>query len=158
LEIAPNDGGSWTALGDIEVERGNLNKAMALFRQGEQVQPDLDEPHFHLGSLYEVKLNDDADAEAEYRSAIALNPFNLVAHFNLGNVLIRRRDYNQAIAQYAAALSVDPDNLAALFNLAQAYASIGDRDDAIEQANAALKIDPTSQPLLQLLQRLGAPP
>src|SRR5581483_5947727 len=46
-------------------------------------------------------------AAAEYRKALALDPKNVVAHFDLGLSLLRLKDYPGAIAEARAAIALD---------------------------------------------------
>ncbi len=51
-----------------------------------------------------------AEADAEYRKALAIRPDYGTAHYNLGNLLLRRGMIEEAAGHYREALSADPGN------------------------------------------------
>jgi tetratricopeptide (TPR) repeat protein len=61
---------------------------------------------------------DAATAKADYQQAIALNPNNDVAHFDLGTVYDEQAQKAQAVQEYQMALVIAPNFADALFNLA----------------------------------------
>ncbi len=69
------------------------------------------------------------------RKAVELAPENAVAHVALAEVLLPRRDYQQAAEHLQLALDLQPDNARAHAALGQLYSDQGD----IERAIAALK-------------------
>jgi len=47
-------------------------------------------------------------AEAAYRRAIESNPNFASAHFNLGNILVQKKDMAGAKAEYRRVIEIDP--------------------------------------------------
>jgi type II secretory pathway predicted ATPase ExeA/cytochrome c-type biogenesis protein CcmH/NrfG len=70
------------------------------------------------------------EAETILRKAVALDPKNVEAHFVLGKIYTRSKDYARAIEAYQKAVGLDPDLADALFNLGFIYASTGMYADA----------------------------
>jgi len=157
LALAPGDGPAWCTKGTIMYERGMMDEAMAMYRKSALMGPLLPEPHFRMGRVYEINRSDDADAEPEYRLALALDPGYLLAHFSLGNILLRAHKYDEAIGEFQAVLNLDANHPEALYNMAACYAFKGDTVNAIACAQAALRLNPNFGPAEQLLQRLGSP-
>jgi tetratricopeptide (TPR) repeat protein len=59
-----------------------------------------------------------AEAEADYRKVLALDPQNKWAHYNLGLIEQNKGQASAAEADYRAVLAADPNFTGALYNLA----------------------------------------
>ncbi|HEV8580442.1 MAG TPA: tetratricopeptide repeat protein [Thermoanaerobaculia bacterium] len=79
-----------------------------------------------------------ADAEQEFRKALAAQPKSVEARVNLGSMLALREDRAGAVAQFRDALRLDPANATAHFNLAALLADGPERGEALEHAAAAV--------------------
>ena len=80
--------------------------------------------------------------EALMRHRLENDPANASAHFNLGVLLLGRKDFPSAIGHLRDALRLDPGQPMALNDLGAALESQGDLADALEQFRRALRIDP----------------
>jgi tetratricopeptide (TPR) repeat protein len=154
LKIVPGFALAWCAKGDIMKQRGMTDEAMALYRQSAELDAGLADPHARLGLVYEFDRHDDADAEAEYRLAIARDPNQVNVHYNLGNILLRKKSYPEAIDQYRMAMSIESNHPEALCNMAAAYFAMGKTDQAVACAQAAVALDPNNQVAARLLNQL----
>ena len=83
-----------------------------------------------------------ADMETLYRTIIEHNPDCWMAHDNLGSVLVRRGQVDEAIEYYRKALALKPDYAEAHCNLAAVLAEHGQLGEAIRHYAAALDFDP----------------
>jgi tetratricopeptide (TPR) repeat protein len=90
-------------------------------------------------------------AEA-YRRAIEFDPQYAEAHANLGAVLARLDQYDEAVVCYERALRINPQLNAARLNLGLAHYRAGALAAAVEAFRAAHAADPS---LLQARQLLG---
>jgi tetratricopeptide (TPR) repeat protein len=84
-----------------------------------------------------------ADAETLWRATLARNPESWLAHNNLGAILRKKGQVNEAIIQYQDAIENMPENESIHFNLAKALYEKGRVAEAIAQFQSALQLDPT---------------
>ena len=83
-----------------------------------------------------------ADVERLYRTTLDRNPDCWMIRNNLGVVLVRRGQIDEAVGQYRQALQLKPDYAEAYNNLGAALARQRRIDEAIGQYQQALQIKP----------------
>ncbi len=144
-------------LGQAWRQVAHWRSSETVFRHALAVTPDNYFAHNHLGRAYENAGQLEPAAE-QYRAAIRIRP-SAGALSNLGNVLAKLGDTEQAVASFEAALSIDPDSPNAHGNLGVVYGMIGDGDRAVASYERALALDPehgaTHYNLGSLLLRRG---
>lgn len=74
--------------------------------------PKNDAAHFNLGRAYN-KLNDDKEAEKSLRQAVKLKPDDTEYQTELGAILIKLAQYDEAVKALKKALELDSSNLQA---------------------------------------------
>ena len=152
LALVEEDGPGWNGRGDLvmafplsQVKRQMADK---LPSRDEPAAPSavidiaVTEPHA-MPSAYQAFLQgcvaEDGCkwtvAEMCYRQALELEPSLAAAHTNLGNLLHRRGDAEEARACYTRALELEPNQAEARFNLA----NLLDQDGATEMAVSELR-------------------
>jgi protein O-mannosyl-transferase len=82
--------------------------------------------------------------ESLWRATLADNPDAWIAHFNLGDILVKQGKLPDAEAEYRADLQLMPGSEEGHGNLANVLMMEGRLDDAIAEYLALLKIDPDS--------------
>jgi protein O-mannosyl-transferase len=87
-----------------------------------------------------IQLGHWKNSETVFRHAIGVNPYNWIAHNNLGNTLARQGDIDQAVIQYKTALSIKPDNAKALNNMGAVLIRKGKADEAVDFLEKAVKL------------------
>ena len=105
--------------------------------------PDAKWAHNLIGGIRSDAGEDDAAIE-EFNAAIALDPSFAVARANLGNKLIRKKDFAGAKAQFEAIRRRDPKNVRAAEGFADIAAAEGDRAAAVRLLLEAAELDPQS--------------
>jgi tetratricopeptide (TPR) repeat protein len=116
---------------------------------------------FAEGTLREASGATEGDAEAEacYQRALALDAGLAAAHTNLGSIAHRRGDADEARAAFERALAIDPDQVEARFNLANLILESGDLELAVAEFRRVLQIAPdfgdAHYNLAVALERLG---
>lgn len=83
-----------------------------------------------------------AEAAADYRKVVALDPTNKWAHYNLGLIEQNWGQASVAETDYRAVLAVDPNFIGALYNLAILRTAIAP-DEAADLYRRAIAVAPT---------------
>ncbi len=133
------------AVGTWFAEKGDLNCAVAAFKQALQLEPRLAEAHFDLG-LVRQSQQQPAAAISEFRLALKYDPALLEAHCALGSSLDTPAD---AEAEFSKALAVNPQLVCALDGMAQVLVKERRYDAAMDDWRQALRTQPDA-PDLQL--------
>lgn len=88
----------------------------------------------YLSSRGFILLNffqDTKRAESDFRNALAINPENIDANNNLGVILMRRNDFQNAIIQFEACIRISPKYQFSYQNLCFCHRSTGEFHDAL---------------------------
>jgi tetratricopeptide (TPR) repeat protein len=96
-------------LGTLSYEEGNLEDAIALFRNAVKLHPDHMLSHFNLGSALEETGHDD-QARRHLRRAVHLDPEHADAQYNLAFVCDKLGAYVEARRHWQKYLELDPDS------------------------------------------------
>lgn len=118
------------------------------FEQAEQVAlalthdfPQLAEPSYLLGSLYQTR-GDDRRAETYYTRALQLDSNHLASLNNLGVLLTRLERRDEAIVLLEKKVALNPQDAHGHSNLANALASVGRLEEAFSHYEQALRLNP----------------
>jgi tetratricopeptide (TPR) repeat protein len=114
-----------------EQRAGNIDKAIALYREILQRNPKSAETHNWLGVAFAEKSNL-IDAIAEFRKSVALDPKLARAWTNLGSALARSGEVQESVRAFGRALECNRDDPASHMNLAVALRANGDTKGAVE--------------------------
>jgi tetratricopeptide (TPR) repeat protein len=79
------------------------------------------------------EMGESAQAIAECRKAVELDPLSITANFDLADTYFLARQYNQAVQQANRTLEIDPKSPQPIQNLAYVAEATGDYKGAIEQ-------------------------
>jgi tetratricopeptide (TPR) repeat protein len=83
-----------------------------------------------------------AEAESQYRKAVAVRPTYVPARFNLAVLLAHRGVWDEAIAEYYEVIRLEPDFADARNNLGSALLHRSQIEEGIAQYREALRTDP----------------
>lgn len=120
--------------------------AIANYREAIRINPRLPELHSELGEILFNSSDDKlkAEAESEFKAALAINPADEKARLMLGTIAEKHGDFNAASTDYSEILKYDPNNGDACTALAKVLVSQNQRDRAQELFERAIQIDPTN--------------
>lgn len=130
---------AWLSLGHL-LENSNPDEAIVAFRHAADLQPKEAEPHLAAGSVLE-KENKFADAEEEYKNALALDPAS-DAVTGLANIYMHGRRFPEAAEYLRKLVAMHPDQAAPHVQLGRVLAAEGKYDDAIAELEAGQKLVP----------------
>jgi TolB-like protein/DNA-binding SARP family transcriptional activator len=134
---------AWALLWDAWANRGNLAEIKTIRKLAQNaIMADLDDARGHmLAGIAECWMRQPVRAEALLRRAITLNPSLVLAHAQLGSVLLSKNHPSEAIESLNAAIRLSPndqDIFYTMSELACAYLVSGNYAQAILNADDAL--------------------
>jgi len=130
---------AWISLAHV-LEATKPEEAIADYRQAAALQPKDPEPHLAAGALLE-KQGKFADAESEYKQALALGPSS-DALTGLANIYMRGHRLPEAEAELRKLVAAHPDQADARIQLGRVLAADGKYDEAIAELQAGEKLAP----------------
>jgi len=129
-------------LGIIERRTGNVDKALALYREVLTSRPNDARVLYNLGIAY-ARKGQIEDALAAYRKAVEAQPNLAEAHCNLGEIYLRQNDLEKAEDEFLLALSAAPQFALAHCNLAEVLLKKGDLEKAAAEVDRAIVLRPS---------------
>ncbi len=163
VALAPEVGEAHYNLGNVLWKEGNLEGAIASYREALGRLSDASKVHNNLGGVYyEAGRLDEAiqhyqqalgasQSRIEQRgsssplmpsapSSLAASPF--IAHSNLADALARKGRQREALQHYRQALDLDPQSAKVHANLGATLAELENYKEGIKELEQALRIDP----------------
>jgi tetratricopeptide (TPR) repeat protein len=114
-------------------------------RKGVNADPNLATARFYLALGLETVDEDYGGAEREYREAIRCHPNDASAHFNLGRLMLFRKNYDGAGREYCEAIRCKPNSAVAHLSFgALLYHESKDYDGAEHEYREAIRCDPNN--------------
>jgi len=141
----PDFAGFHNNLGNIHVERGDLDAATRAYERAATLAPMSADIANNLGALYRAQDRDE-EAEASYRRAIELDERHINAHNNLGLLFAKRGRMKEAVQYYCQSIALMPENPDGRRLLGMAYYSLGKIEEAAEVFRQWLEQEP-EQPM-----------
>jgi tetratricopeptide (TPR) repeat protein len=128
-----------------EAQRKALAAALEEYVDAQRYMSDLPSGPYNLGNLY-AATGRPADAERQYRRALAIDGQLFMAKANLAMLLAGGGHLDEAEALLRAAHAAQPNQAGLSFNLGLLLAEAGKRDEAERMLRAALASDPRLAP------------
>jgi tetratricopeptide (TPR) repeat protein len=148
---------AWLSLAQA-MGRANPDEALAAYQRAKTFQPKEAEPYFLAGQLFEQE-NKFADAEQEYKQALALDPASRDAVVGLANVYMRGRRFPEAEDYLRKALASQADSAPVHIQLGRVLAAEGKNELAIAELQAGIKLAPVDdsaqRDLAELYETVG---
>lgn len=140
VSLNPSAWQSRVLLGDIYRERKQWQQATANYEAAARLMPSSPAPFLGLATVaWQNGLS--TKAEGELREVLKLDPRNVQANFEMGDILVRQHSFGAAAAYLQQSLSVEPELLTAHADLGKCYAGLGKTRDAITEIRVALPTD-----------------
>ena len=120
---------------------GATAKAFAELSHSVVTQSEAPLVHYYAGLLY-LKLDKRGDAVREFERELVLNPTDIQAKYELGNLFLEARDVERGLALIHEIIRMRPDHAEALYTLGKALLKKGDIPGAIDNLERASKLGP----------------
>jgi tetratricopeptide (TPR) repeat protein len=88
-----------------------------------------------------MRRGENEQSRAALTRAVELNPSNARAHYNLGTLLLKMKDYQPAMAALKESVKINPRFAEAYYNLAASYAGLGLKESALSELKTAIDFD-----------------
>jgi Flp pilus assembly protein TadD len=118
IDAGITDRDTLLAAGRAWLDVSKPDRAVAPARLLESTHSSWIETHLLAGDVADAN-QDWALAANHYRRAIALDPKSAQAHYSLGLILYKQRQYDSAASEFRTALHAAPDHVSAHYYLAQ---------------------------------------
>jgi tetratricopeptide (TPR) repeat protein len=99
---------------------------------------------FYLFVFTNIQIRYWKDTTSIFEQALNVTQNNYIAHFGLGNELLKKNKIDEAINHYHASLMLDPKNDSALVGYARALYAKGENSQALAALRQALRFKPKS--------------
>lgn len=150
IEIHPDYFESYFGLGDVYVQKKQMDKAMYYYQAIAQRMPDLAMAQNNLGNMY-FKLQKYDSAIVALNKAIKLMPDYTDAYNNLGSSYFGKGDFDNAILSYKKAIELSPTYADAWKNLGSSYGTLKQFDLSIQAFQKAAEFDPNNEEIKRYL-------
>lgn len=101
--------------------------------------------------IYLASVDKMEEAEKAIEEAIQLNPDEVLAYINLGNLLDQVGKKEEAEKAYQKAISIDPKNVRAHYNLGLLYSEQGKLKEARKELTKAIELNPNDADAIEQL-------
>lgn len=128
------------------LESSQPEEAIQAYQAAAKLKPQDIEPHLSAGLLLENE-NHFADAEQEFKQALAIDPTSGDALTGLANIYMRGQRLADAEAILRKLVALEPEDAAAHMQLGRMLAAAGKNDEAVAELKTANKLDPTDPSL-----------
>lgn len=136
LDLAPGPAAHFN-LGTALTVAGDLDAAMAEYRQALSLRPDYPQALNNLGSLL-VRQGRAAEGLSQFQQAIRSDPANADAHYNLGLVLLEQGRTAEGVAHLKQTTVLSPDSPKPMIYLAWLWAA--SPDDRLRDTAGAVRL------------------
>lgn len=143
-QLAPDSARMYELQGAEMAQIGNVPGAIAAYKLAIQRDPHLSGVHFALGEALSAShsATDQAQAEGEYRKALADNPRDERAECRLGSIELKRSNLQAAALDFRRAVQLQPDDPDANEGMAEVLMESGSSGQAVTYLQRAVKADP----------------
>lgn len=154
--VAEGQARAWLSLGHV-LETSRPEEAVVAYGKAAALQPKDAEPHLAAGLVLE-KQEKFADAEQEYKQALALGPATNAANSDavtgLANIYMRGRHFPEAEAELWKLVAANPEDANAHIQLGRVLAADGKYEKAILEMQAGARLAPSDMSLQRDLSDL----
>jgi len=134
------DASSLIAKADEEMEKGDYQKALAIYTEANIKAPKDAETLFKIGYAL-MKQDRDDEAIEQYKEALELDPNNTYIHQAMASLYRKMHEYASARNHLNASLEIDDKNPITYFNYGNLLVDMQHFDEAKEMYKKAIELD-----------------
>ncbi len=146
IDIEPTFGKAWAGLAYtygfeymyFNAARESREEALHSSARALELAPELPESHVSSGIAHCMSQDFD-EADAEFRTALQLDPSNYEAWYFYGRTKVHEGDLRRALELFQGAARVRPEDYQSVLLQPQIYSSLGEPAKAIEATRAGLE-------------------
>ena len=153
IEFRPDDESVLLSRGELLLTMGQLDDAIAVYREAARRWPDSAMTLNALGYTLADRTDEYREAEKLIRKALKYNPDSPAIIDSLGWVLHKRGKHDEALGYLEEAYAGFPDPEVAA-HIVEVLAALDRRDEALERLLAAEERDPENQLLKDVRERI----
>ena len=120
-------------------KENRLEKALEELSLAIEIHPENFEAYFWRARTF-IRLEQDDDAIADFKTVVNLNPRYSPAYDNLGWLFMRRNEYDESLASLSKSIELNPDNGWTHYMRGRVYFKRGDLQKAAENAKTACNL------------------
>ncbi|MHB1958370.1 MAG: tetratricopeptide repeat protein [Acidobacteriaceae bacterium] len=143
---APDSAQMHQMMARVLVRQGDSAAAIKNYREAIRINSRIAALHFELAQLLwkTGTVDGQAEAVAEYKIALELNPLDEKSESELGMIAAQNGNTKEALADYSRAVELQPDDAVALTGLARVLIAQQQQAKALPLLERAVQLDPTS--------------
>jgi tetratricopeptide (TPR) repeat protein len=148
VKVAPESARTREILAQSLMSRNDFPGAILEYRRALESDPHLSEIHFELGEAllkYSASEPNLSEAEKEFKAAVAANPADSNAEYELGEVALSRSDLQNAFQHYSRALQLRPHFVEAQIGLGKVLTAMSEPRKALDYLLEAERSDPQNE-------------
>ena len=152
LVYYPNSHVAHNNIAGILYRKGEKQKAILEYNASLAIRPN-DAAYYNLGNIAAAD-GDFALAIGYYREALKQNKYDLDAKINVGSLLLRTGQLDEAKLVLEDARTISPNLVVVHFNLGVLYEQLGLKNEAMEAFEKVLQLDPGDGEAREHLKKL----
>ena len=155
LKCDDNDACGLMNLGAMYSSRNEYDKPLAYFKKALEVDDKLPDLHYNYALFLSKYQGNGILAERHYWECLKLDPAHRKALNNMGVLMMRKSNFQEAASYFARAHTLDSGNADIIVNLAAANFAQGKQAEGEKLLRKALAIDPSLPSAKRLEQMIS---
>jgi tetratricopeptide (TPR) repeat protein len=148
------DSSSLIAAADEAMQKGDLQKALAIYSEANIKEPHNAETLFKMGYTL-AEQNRDDEALEYYKEALELDPDDKYVHQAMASLYRKMGEFANARIHLNKSLEIDPESAVTYYNYGNLLVDMKHFDEAKEMYAKALRLDPQLNAAQEELDKLN---
>ena len=153
LELDSKSATAYAALADNELKAQNYEEAVKNYELALQTIKDSDELYIKAGNAYKLK-GDEENAMTAYKNALAINPINQDAYFNIGIIQYDRGEVEAALENFVNSAKYKNDFALSYYGQGLCLEKLNKKSDAIFAYEKFIELAPENPLTAEVKQKI----